>query len=305
MLRWLGPRSDGRALVRARARPQNWRGQQRQRVQPFRSASGQALGELPVLHPESMQVRPSSIIWQVLLLVLTKVRDQQRTRAFLVPQQQQRGPQVAQPIHGNSLVETGPRLVMPARLQVPQEAPRPHVVKLVQPQMAPAPAPGPQLVRLAQPQPVLQVNTVLVPRPRVVQLPQPEAPRPHVVRLSQPEPFNSAFITQQITNSIEQSIRKRISSRPQEQRPQVVRLPAPEAPRPHVVKLNQAQPSPTEPLSAEALTKLISSRIEQSIRERIPAFRNNVQVAKQTQQKQKPIQRVTHTVTSTTRWVKL
>ena len=305
MLRWLGPRSDGRALVRARARPQNWRGQQRQRVQPFRSASGQALGELPVLHPESMQVRPSSIIWQVLLLVLTKVRDQQRTRAFLVPQQQQRGPQVAQPIHGNSLVETGPRLVMPARLQVPQEAPRPHVVKLVQPQMAPAPAPGPQLVRLAQPQPVLQVNTVLVPRPRVVQLPQPEAPRPHVVRLSQPEPFNSAFNTQQITNSIEQSIRKRITSRPQAQRPQVVRLPASEAPWPHVVKLNQAQPSSTEPLSAEALTKLISSRIEQSIRERIPAFRNNVQVAKQTQQKQKPIQRVTHTVTSTTRWVKL
>jgi hypothetical protein len=122
------------------------------------------------------------------------------------------------------------------------------------------------------------------------------------VRLSQPEPLNSAFITQQITNSIEQSIRKRISSQPQAQNPQIVRLPAPEAPRPHAVRLNQGQPRSTEPLSAEALTKLISSRIEESIRERIPAFRNNVQVAKQTQQKQKPIKRVTHTVTSTTRW---
>ena len=146
MLSWLGPRSNGRALVRAHARPQNWRGQQRQRVQPFRYTSGQALAELPLLHPESVQVKPSNIVWKVSLLVLTKVRDQQRIRAFLVPQQQQRGPQVAQPIHGNSLVETGPRLVMPARLQVPQEAPRPHVVKLVQPQMAPAPASGPQLV---------------------------------------------------------------------------------------------------------------------------------------------------------------
>ena len=229
------------------------------------------------------------------------MRDQQRTRAFLVPQQQQRGPQVAQPIHGNSLVETGPRLVMPARLQVPQDAPRPHVVKLVQPQIATAPAPGPQLVRLAQPQPDLQVNTVLAQRPRVVKLPQPKSPRPHVVRLSQPEPLNSAFITQQITNSIEQSIHKRISSQPQARKPQIVRLPAPEAPRTQTIR---EQPSSTEPLSAEALTKLISSRIEESIRERIPAFRNNVQVAKQTQQKQKPIKRVTHTVTSTTRWGK-
>ena len=195
---------------------------------------------------------------------------------------------------------------MPQRLAVP-EAPRPHVVKL----------------EVAQPvvQRFEDIPNSIAPQAHVVQahvVPvAPEAPRPHVVKLDVARPMVRAPPTYQTV----------VRTTPVIQSPQVVRT-APviqqvvrtapvvrtrvvQSPlvRSHVLQAPVVSEHPT----AEDLTFLISNRISQSIRERIPTILSQLRhqpIAKQTKVVQESVEepkaRVTHTVTSssssTSRW---
>jgi len=180
------------------------------------------------------------------------------------------------------------RVLMPQRLSVP-EAPRPHVVKL----------------EVAQPvvQRFEDIPNSIAPQAHVVKahvVPvAPEAPRPHVVKLDVARPVVRAPPTYQTV----------VRTAPVIQSPQVVRT-APvvrtrvvQSPlvRSHVLQAPVVSEHPT----AEDLTFLISNRISQSIRERIPTILSQLRhqpIAKQTKVVQESVEepkaRVTHTVTS-------
>merc|ERR1711981_1161071 len=237
-----------------------------------------------------------------------------------------------------------------------------------------------QYPRYQQPAPVFRPHSVQVvdqqrrrlvdERPRVVMPPRlavpktpmvyasvaPEAPRPHVVRLdldndveehhyqAEVEPVQQTPLVVHHQNppaTVVQAQAPRLIHRTpiinrgppvKHTAPAVVQLHRPEAPRPHVVRLEQRrrvqpvvrveqapvvrveqapvrvhstprfQPSSLEVKpSAEDLTFLISQQITQSIRNRIPTILSNLQAkqSKQTKAVQPEVSRVTHTVTST------
>ena len=186
------------------------------------------------------------------------------------------------------------RVLMPQRLAVP-EAPRPHVVKL----------------EVAQPlvQRFEDIPNSIAPQAHVVQahvVPvAPEAPRPHVVKLDVARPVVRAPPTYQTVVRTAPVIQQVVRTAP------VVRTRVVQSPlvRSHVLQAPVVSEHPT----AEDLTFLISNRISQSIRERIPTILSQLRhqpIAKQTKVVQESVEepkaRVTHTVTSssssTSRW---
>merc|ERR1712233_192056 len=207
------------------------------------------------------------------------------------------------------LVDEKPRVVMPPRLAVPEtpmvyasvapEAPRPHVVKLDLDndieehhyQVEAKPVQQTPLVVQHQNPPATVVKTQ---NPRLIH-------RTPIVNRGPPIEHTAPAVVH----------------RPEAPRPHVVRLeqrrrPVVRGEQAPLVRVEQApvrvhstprfQPSSLQVKpSAEDLTFLISQQITQSIRNRIPTILSNLQAkqSKQTKAVQPSVSRVTHTVTST------